>query len=76
MFFIVESYICLKDICLSSSRFIFFRAVFPLWYVYIMNTICAVFLFGLWGYWRCGHFWPIVPASDDSEDDCGEAEWM
>jgi hypothetical protein len=20
-------------------------------------------LFGLWGYWHCGHSWPIVPAS-------------
>jgi hypothetical protein len=25
----------------------------------------------LWGYWHCGHSWPIVPASGDSEDDCG-----
>jgi hypothetical protein len=30
------------------------------------------FLFGLWDYWHCGHSWPIVPASDDSKDDCGE----
>jgi hypothetical protein len=30
------------------------------------------FLFGLWDYWHCGHSWPIVPASGDSEDDCGE----
>jgi hypothetical protein len=28
--------------------------------------------FGLWDYWHCGHSWPIVPASGDSEDDCGE----
>jgi hypothetical protein len=34
------------------------------------------FLFGLWGYWHCGHSWPIVPASGDSEDDCGEADGM
>jgi hypothetical protein len=34
------------------------------------------FLFGLWGYWHCGHSWPIVPASCDSEDDCGEADGM
>jgi hypothetical protein len=34
------------------------------------------FFFGLWGYWHCGHSWPIVPASGDSEDDCGEAERM
>jgi hypothetical protein len=33
-------------------------------------------LFGLWGYSHCGHFWPIVPASGDSEDDCGEADGM
>jgi hypothetical protein len=36
----------------------------------------SYFLFGLWGYWLCGHFWPIVPASGDSEDDCGEADGM
>jgi hypothetical protein len=30
------------------------------------------FLFGLWDYWHCGHAWPIVPASGDSEDNCGE----
>jgi hypothetical protein len=37
-----------------------------------------VFFFnsGLWGYWHCGHSWPIVPASGDGEDDCGEADGM
>jgi hypothetical protein len=35
-----------------------------------------IYLFGLWGYWHCGHSWPIVPASGDSEDDCGEADGM
>jgi hypothetical protein len=39
---------------------------------YILN----LFLFGLWGCWHCGHSWPIVPASGDSEDDCGEADGM
>jgi hypothetical protein len=34
------------------------------------------FLFGLWGYWHCGHSWPIVAASGDSEGDCGEADGM
>jgi hypothetical protein len=33
-------------------------------------------LFGLWGYWHCGHSWPIVPASGDNEDDYGEADGM
>jgi hypothetical protein len=33
-------------------------------------------LFGLWGYWHCGHSWPIVPASGDIEDDCGETDGM
>jgi hypothetical protein len=33
-------------------------------------------LFGLWGYWHCGHSWPIVPALGNSEDDCGEADGM
>jgi hypothetical protein len=36
----------------------------------------TLFLFGLWGYWHCGHSWPIVPASGDSEDDCGKADGM
>jgi hypothetical protein len=30
----------------------------------------------LWGYWHCGHSWPIVLASGDSEDGCGEADGM
>jgi hypothetical protein len=39
----------------------------------------VLFLFGSWGYWHCGHSWPIVPASGDSgdsENDCGEADGM
>jgi hypothetical protein len=36
----------------------------------------TVFLFGLCGHWHCDHSWPIVPASGDSEDDCGEADGM
>jgi hypothetical protein len=40
-------------------------------------TILIIFLlFGLWGYWHCSYSWPIVPASGDSEDDCGEADGM
>jgi hypothetical protein len=34
------------------------------------------FLFGLWDYRHCGHSWPIVPASGDNEDDCGEHDWQ
>jgi hypothetical protein len=34
------------------------------------------FLFCLWNCWHCGHSWPIVPASGDSEDECGEADGM
>jgi hypothetical protein len=30
----------------------------------------------LLGYWHCGHSWLIVPASGDSEDDCGEVDEM
>jgi hypothetical protein len=33
-------------------------------------------LFGLGGYWHCGHSWPIALASGDSEDDYGEADGM
>jgi hypothetical protein len=40
------------------------------------TTYWALFLSALWGYWHCGHSWPIVPASGDSEDDCGEADGM
>jgi hypothetical protein len=29
-----------------------------------------------WDFWYCGHSWPIVPASGDNEDDCGEADGM
>jgi hypothetical protein len=39
-------------------------------------SIIFLLLFGLWGYWHCGHSWPIVPASDDSEGDYGEADGM
>jgi hypothetical protein len=31
---------------------------------------------GLWGYWQYGYSGLIVPASGDSEDDCGEAVGM
>jgi hypothetical protein len=31
--------------------------------------MCFFFLvFGLWGYGHCGHSWPVVPASGDSEE--------
>jgi hypothetical protein len=43
---------------------------------YLNNIAYNILLFDLWGYWHCGHSWPIVPASGDSEDDCGEADWM
>jgi hypothetical protein len=49
----------------------------------MQGTSCAVhsaiyifFLFGLWDYRHCGHSWPIVPASGDNEDDCGEHDGM
>jgi hypothetical protein len=29
-----------------------------------------------WDFGYCGHYWPIVPASGDNEDDCGEADGM
>jgi hypothetical protein len=34
------------------------------------------FFFWLWDYMHCGHSWPIVPASGDNEDDCGEHDGM
>jgi hypothetical protein len=43
----------------------------------VETEVLSIFLlFGLWGYWHCDHSWPIVPASGDSEDDCGEADGM
>jgi hypothetical protein len=42
-----------------------------------LNVYCSVFfLFGLRDYRHCGHSWPIVPASGDNEDDCGEHDGM
>jgi hypothetical protein len=38
----------------------------------VVALLLFILLFGLWGYWHCGHSWPIVPASDDS----GEADGM
>jgi hypothetical protein len=43
----------------------------------VMSVWLFIFLlFGLRGYWHCGHSCPTVPASGDSEDDCGEADGM
>jgi hypothetical protein len=39
-------------------------------------TIFLLLLFGVWVYWHCGRAWAIMPASGDSEDDCGEADGM
>jgi hypothetical protein len=36
------------------------------------HEVGDTFFLGVWDYWHCGHSWPIVPASGDSEDDCGE----
>jgi hypothetical protein len=41
-----------------------------------MSYYYYYYLFGLARYWHCGHSWPIVPASDDSKDYCGEADGM
>jgi hypothetical protein len=41
-----------------------------------MQQQFVFFLFGLWDYRHCGHSWPIVPASGDNEDDCGEHDGM
>jgi hypothetical protein len=76
---------CLKNKVLKSGEMDGFRRQCPvvLWSkkekctnyeVFIMNFF--LLLLGLWGYWHCGHSWPIVPASGDSEDDCGEADGM
>jgi hypothetical protein len=45
---------------------------------YVAYILKGFFFFnsGLCGYCHCGHSWPIVPASGDSEEDCGEADGM
>jgi hypothetical protein len=55
---------------ISPIKFIFVRRMFSALHW------CFFFIPGLWGYWHCGHSWPIVAASGDSEDDCGEADGM
>jgi hypothetical protein len=68
--------------CYSHSRGIIHSIPNGVWLewqgVHSTTKIYSPFFFnsGLWGYWHCGHSWPIVPASDDSEDDCGEADGM
>jgi hypothetical protein len=29
-----------------------------------------------WDFWYCGHYWPIVPAPDESDGNCGEIGGM
>jgi hypothetical protein len=45
-----------------------------MWFYLTFTDYFLLLLFGLWGYWHFGHSWPIVPASGDSEDDCGGAD--
>jgi hypothetical protein len=33
-----------------------------------------IFFFLRWDFGYCGHYWPIVPAPDDSDGDCGEID--
>jgi hypothetical protein len=40
------------------------------------GPVFLLLLFGLGGYWHCGHSLPIVPASGDNEDDYEEADGM
>jgi hypothetical protein len=43
--------------------------------LYVTLTEPSLFVGGgVRGYWHCGHSWPTVPGSGDSEDDCGEAD--
>jgi hypothetical protein len=65
----------------SAPSRLFWNYFLIVWYSSILHTlilskiiIIIILLFDLWGYWHCGHSWPIVPASGDSEDDCGEAD--
>jgi hypothetical protein len=46
-----------------------------LYIVIYLSYYLFFLLFVLWGYWHCGHSWPIVPASGDNED-YGEADGM
>jgi hypothetical protein len=67
----------LWDRCLLPAKLLFFKHFTCLIArKFFFFTIASFFLFGLRGYWHCGHSWPIVPASGDSEDDYGEADGM
>jgi hypothetical protein len=46
--------------------------------VYSIESVLLNIFFnsGLGGYWHYGHSWAIVPASGDSENDCGDADGM
>jgi hypothetical protein len=44
--------------------------------IFIYSLTFFILNSSLWGYWHCCQSWPIVPASGDSEDDCGEAHGM
>jgi hypothetical protein len=50
--------------------------VLSAYYKCTLSAVTRFFLFELWDYRHCGHSWPIVPASGDNEDDCGEHDGM
>jgi hypothetical protein len=64
-----------RSFCLTAVKH---PLIFPRLYSFTYSLLYSLsfFLFGFWGYWHCGHSWPIVPASGDSEDDYGEADGM
>jgi hypothetical protein len=39
-------------------------------------SLLLYFLLVGWDFWYCGHYWPIVPAPDDGDGDCGEIGGM
>jgi hypothetical protein len=47
-----------------------------MWYEAFLQVSRPKFYALFLGYWHCGHFWRIVSASGDSEDDCEEADGM
>jgi hypothetical protein len=53
-----------------------YGAIETTYQIFIACFFYRGFFFWTMRLWHCGHSWPIVPASGDNEDDCGEHDGM